>query len=176
MAKNIFFFISLILIFSHSLNAQKIYNVKIDKSGPVKVQNPNNVVITNKIDSQIIYNTQNNSTSKIYVLGIEGPSADRIIFGNPDSLNMVDINFTVSSDKPFDSAYFLSPYPPGTPFNPFNLNSPVRGCVKTISPDKKSINYKASYVRAGQKITLVLFFPQGQGVKRISIKGADKLW
>ena len=190
MKRDTVFFIVILFIFSGTLYAQKnTYNVRINKPNSVKMQNPTNVIITNKIDSEIIYNIKNNSTNKIYILGYRDltsyvgnevkngtSSISEYIFGNPDSLAMNDINFTLKFSKAFDSAYFLNVLPPNTKFNPFNINSPLRDCIKTISSDKKSINFKAGYIKAGQLITLRVYSPDRAGVDTIAIQGAGKLW
>ena len=173
----------LFLFVSLYCNAQHtIYNTKIE--------NPRNIIITNKIDSQIIYNTQNGSTNKIYVLGIDNlgyhtdiknkgtaQSITKMVFGNPDSLEMRDINITIKFSNPFDTAFFVDLLPKGKMPNLFDPKSPIRDSFEKIDTAKKFINFKAGYIKAGHKITLLIFsYPDTSKRSLIGIEGAGRLW
>lgn len=191
MIKKIYFFIGFTIAISNLVAAQKItYNVKINKSRDVKLNGPGNVIITNKIDSQIIYNTQNGYTNKIYVLAIDHlahftgreqgdkkPNITRMIFGNPDSLNMRDINFSIKFSEPVDTAFFVDILPKSKGFNSFDPKSPIRDSFEKIDPAKKFIKFKAGYLKAGYKITLFIFdYTDTTKINSIGIEGAGRLW
>jgi hypothetical protein len=187
----IFLAFCIISVFYSTVNAQKnTYNVRvINPKGDVKIKEPKNVFITNKIDSQIVYNSNSNTTNKIYVMGVSDlsdyvgthikkntPDIMKMSFGNPDSLAMVDIDFYVEFSQPFDSAYFLNFVNNKKIFNPYDINSPIRNSDYTIFADKKKVHFRASYIKPKQLISLMIFRTPGYGVDSVSIKGAGKLW
>ncbi len=177
-------FLILVYISIHTVaNSQKpkaTYNTKIDKAEKV------NINVKNYIDTQIVYNQQNNliAASKMYLIklmplfysytdSITNIKVDKSVyeytFGNPDNVPVTDVNIVLEYDKAFDTAYFEKKFPFSN--GVFDLNT-IRDSYGIVSPDKKKITFKASYIGANTTIKITVESPRSN----VRFSGIGKSW
>lgn len=159
---------------------KKTYNTTIEKANRVFINN------NTSVDTQIVNNPINYNKPLLYLLNMRDLTpykkdslgklhsdfyVEEYTFGNPDSVEVRDVNISMTFNEAIDTGYFevISPTKQG----PFATNI-SRDVWRTISPDKKSINFKASYIGRLVKVKLVLL--RGLENKTLKISGVGKLF
>ncbi len=170
------------LLMKANAQVKKTYNTKIGKANNV------NIITKKHVETEINYNTTSNK-SKIYLLSWRDlsvydsnkvrentPQIYEMVFGDPDSLALHDVDFTIEFGYPYDSAHFRSLLPPNKEFSPFNTKSPIRDYFRTFSPDRKKINFKAGYIAAKKFITLIIYKRNDAPGSSMNLIGVGKLF
>lgn len=161
-----------------SAQSLKKYNINIGKA--------NNVNITKQVQNEVNYNYQDNAI--LYLLEAKGINDSTIggkilmVFGNPDSLPIKDLNLRINSTLPLKNAYVEIQ---GSSTGPnmiidglnvtFNKNVALRNKKFALTEDKKTVILTGDLLAPGASI-LVYLIPSHENGSTISFQGANSLF